>query len=376
MEVKERYEAEIEKLSFYDEYTPPHKLLFTMEITDKCTLKCDHCFASASPDNNTFLDSDLVEKRADDLVELFQQYQPRNNESVAIEYFLFQAKKEGNMEKYNRLLEEMDELNLKAPTSASQIRITGGDAFLHNNLYDIINTFSSRKDLMNFSSIDVETNGWWAVDDETAKDIILKTKKAGADCISMTIDVWHKKNSPFPNDEYGKRIQKLAEKLDFPFRYITSGLSAVWGDWLDIKPTASPVGRARNLPESQWEGDFLKHYGCRTSYPNSLHPMGYSKTDEITIGPQGNVYLCNSGREFEDANLSLGRWYEKPILQLMEEDSNPILRLLKEKGVRGLTELLGISLEKHYELYDKMSPCGLCHEMLRENGKEIMEKLN
>ena len=75
--------------------------------------------------------------------------------------------------------------------SPSSIRITGGDPFLHPKLYDIIKSFSSRKNLMQFSGIDVETNGWWATDDKTTKDIILKTKKAGANLISMTNDYWH-----------------------------------------------------------------------------------------------------------------------------------------------------------------------------------------
>ena len=375
---KERLERELDGRKEWIKYEPPYELLFTIEITDNCTLKCDHCFASSSPENNTFIDADLIENRAEDFIELFKLYSPVSEKMAVQKYSEF---KSGKLKKslygITKLVKAQNFLGKKTREikentketeneSPSSIRITGGDPFLHPKLYDIIKSFSSRKNLMQFSGIDVETNGWWATDDKTTKDIILKTKKAGANLISMTNDYWHQKDSPFPNNEYGDRIERIAKKVGFRFRYITVGspISSEHASGI------APVGRGRFLDEKYWD-PIDNSEECRLSPSPFFHPMSYVKTDEVTIGPQGSVYLCNSGREFKDATLSIGNLYQKPITQIIKEDFNPIVRLLREKGTRGLTELLGMPLKEHYSTYDKMTPCGLCHEMLRVHGKKI-----
>ena len=96
----------------------PKTLLYTLVITNKCTLRCDHCFEEAGPENNTFLDAYRIEHLAEESIEIFNNYpEPR------------------------------------------EIRITGGDPFLHPDMYQIIKSFSKRRDLLGYDTLDVETNG-------------------------------------------------------------------------------------------------------------------------------------------------------------------------------------------------------------------------
>lgn len=204
-------------------------------------------------------------------------------------------------------------------------------------------------------------------------------KEAGATLLSMTIDYWHSKEPKFPNDEHFKRISKLSEKSGLNFRYISLpmpnfNLEPENGE-IFPPPEVTPIGRGRQLPEKYWGMHWqCRGRGCRLNPPTQAIAPGYSPTDEITIGPGGNVYPCNSGKEFERASLALGNIYEKPLTDIVKEE-NKIVESIRERGLRTLTKAVGLSLREHWKMYDKFSPCGLCHEMLRENGKEIAERL-
>ncbi|MFH1364600.1 MAG: SPASM domain-containing protein, partial [Candidatus Aenigmatarchaeota archaeon] len=99
--------------------------------------------------------------------------------------------------------------------------------------------------------------------------------------------------------------------------------------------------------------------------------------EEITIGPNGNVYFCNSGKQFQHATLAIGNIYEESLDHIVNNNHNPLVRILRKKGVRGLANCLKrrIPMRKYWHLYDKFGPCGLCHNLLRNHGKEIMERI-
>jgi MoaA/NifB/PqqE/SkfB family radical SAM enzyme len=319
----------------------PGFLLYTVTTTNRCTLRCQHCFEEAGPDRNDFLDADRVEQLAEESIEVFQRY-PR-----------------------------------------SEIRITGGDPLLHPKIYDIIKSFSSRRDKMGYSCLDVETNGWWATDDEIARETLLRLKEAGAALVSMTFDSFHHENSPFDNNAHFNRLVKIAREIDeketdFRFRYIAVGFpNLIMENGKKVmRSEIVPIGRGRQLDEKYW-GDHMtcKARGCRLS---GLFLMGiigeYSHTDEVTFGPTGNVYICNSGKEFEHASLALGNINEQTLPEILE-NKNPLVETIRNEGLRGITKRLGMSVWQHWRMYEKFSPCGMCHELLREYGKEISAAL-
>lgn len=335
----------------------PRHLLFTLEITHKCILKCRHCFAEASPENNDFLESGIVEKLAQDSVVFFKRYPRLYN---------------------NALFKKMTEQDTRTRSSSS-IRITGGDPFLHPDIYRIIQSFSSRKQELGYGGLDVETNGWWATEDETASKVIRQIKKVGADCLSMSLSNYHEENSPFNNLEHYKRIKRVCKELGMNFRGITVDLPVLstFKGFDDFFPQVTPIGRARQLEEEYWGIGMHTSLSdeCRLSPPPFILSIGYIHDNQITIDPRGDVYACNSGKCFQNASLSLGNLHKNSIIEIIDKDANPIVRALRERGTRTLTKAAGLSLGQHYELYDKLTPCGLCHEMLRLYGKEITTKL-
>lgn len=321
-------------------------ILLTLTLTDKCTLRCEHCFEEAGPENNRFLDANRLDELAEEAMKVFKKYKRR------------------------------------------ELRVTGGDPFLHPNIYQIIESFSKRREGLEYTCLDVETNGWWATDEKTTRKTISKLKEAGATLLSMTYDYFHCKQNKFDIYEHFHRIEKSAKEEGLELRNILTGIlftedeeikkelekhkeycSACWG-----LPNVSPIGRGRSLPEKYWgEHITCTARGCRLNPPTLARVRGkWEQTDEITIGPNGNVYLCNSGKEFEHATLSVGNIYETGLSEILENQNNMIVDLIREEGLRGLSKRAGLSLGKHWKMYDKFSPCGLCHEMLREYGEKII----
>jgi MoaA/NifB/PqqE/SkfB family radical SAM enzyme len=327
-------------------------LLFTLVITDKCTLRCEHCFEEAGPENNTFLDASRVDKLAEESIDIFRQYQ-----------------------------------------NPGYIRITGGDPFLHRELCQIIESFSKRRDLLGYDTIDVETNGWWATDDETTETYVKMLKETGATLLSMTIDYFHCKQGKFNVYEHFRRIGKIAEEQRLRFRNIPTGV--LISDDEEIKkeeekhrtcclllPEVTPIGRARLLPEKYWGNYELSNHlsciedGCKLTPPIFTKVKSrYTHTDRITVKADGNVYPCDSGKEFEHVSLSLGNIYEQSLSEIIKNQNNPVVQLIRERGLRGLSKLVGVSLRKHWKMYYRFTPCGMCHEILREHGERLANKL-
>lgn len=306
-------------------------LLMTFEITHKCYLKCRHCFAEACPDNNDFLDLESIVSIAASLPQLV--------------------------------------LPSDSQFGSLSVRITGGDPYLHPQVFDVIQAISKQKSRVHFL-VDIETSGGFARDEETTTDYVGRTREANADCISMTSDKYHKEQNIFPNYEHGERIRKACENVSLNFRYITIGLPVaetliVENGIMDFYPVVAPIGRARDLPETHW---------MDTSCVPECAINPFHNYHNVMVDPKGNVYLCYSGKIFPHANISVGNIREKGFLELLAS-KNPILEVLKTKGIIGLSEHAGLSLVEHYTLLDKMGPCGLCHEVLRNHGKRVIESL-
>jgi MoaA/NifB/PqqE/SkfB family radical SAM enzyme len=331
-----------------------HSILFTIELTDKCTFRCDHCFAEAGPEKNTFIDFGKVAEIAAECEGLFAGYE------------------------------------------ASLIRLTGGEAMLHPQIFEIVREFSGRREALKYEHLEVETNGSWASDDATAAEYVRMLKDAGADMLSMTVDYLHCKSGRRIGadiHENFNRIEKAASFEGLRFRDILAGSTdeldprtaaeleehkKTCGHCLSL-PSITPVGRGRQLDEKLW-GNAYSHAtcdltGCRLTPPTFLAEMGdrYVHQDEITVGPDGSVYPCNSGRRFAHASLAIGNVHERPIRDIVRDPQNPVVDIIREEGLQGLSMRAGVMPWDHWRAYWKMTPCGWCHELLREHGGEISQ---
>jgi MoaA/NifB/PqqE/SkfB family radical SAM enzyme len=330
-------------------------LLLTMVLTDKCTLRCRHCFEEAGPEKNNFLEAPRLYENKGDIVGLIGRY----------------------------------------PEEYSSIRITGGDPFLHPELYEIVSFFSGLKDETGYYSLEVETNGWWATDEASSRNNVKKLKASGVDILSMTADYFHCEQGVFPIERHFERIKKSALYEGLGFRAINNPPLLFKGRYSNVDaefekhretcnrcegiPVSTPIGRARELPKQYW-GQIEDHFvclseGCRLNIPTIAAPgKVYIRTDEITVGPTGNVYPCNSGKEFEHATLSLGNLKEGSLLEVIDSPENPILDMIRKKGLRGIGSAAGLSRKDYWRLYFERTPCGLCHYLLDELGEEISKR--
>lgn len=310
---------------------PEPEILFTATITDNCILECAHCFEEAGPHKTNYLTARSLEAVADDLTSIFPKYEHRH------------------------------------------IRLTGGDTFLHPNLFDIIRLFSSRREQLAYDTLDVETNGWWAVDDATTREMISRLRESGPTIFSASYDYWHRKSATFPIEEHLDRIESIANELGMKFRTINNSYPAEITPNGESIPSVTPIGRARKLPRRYWS-HFEYMAAIRPCVLVSRDTNGYPAHEEILIGSDGEVYPCISGKTFKHTTLSLGNIYDSPLADILN-NASPLIRVLEEHGLRGLSRLAGLSLYRHWYNYLQFGACGLCHELQREYGARIAPRL-
>lgn len=216
-----------------------------------------------------------------------------------------------------------------------------------------------RKDAGYKGEVWVQTNAHWAKNDEEARDVLLRLKDAGVDCLDIpSLDKHHEEK--FKAGEYAPRAARIAGELgfgDLSVLYKTPKLMQVaeelgYGGGERAGPEkVIPIGRARILPESEWDLDKSCEAGFGT----------------ITIDTKGNVYPCcwhrsrPMGKKITEDSL-------ENILKAGRKDA--LLVKLAEKGVRGVpAEMLGMTGEEKEKSVKKFGECRTCDDYFSEHPK-------
>lgn len=249
---------------------------------------------------------------------------------------------------------------------------TGGEVTLHKErLLESLR----RADEMGLKTR-IVTNGWWAHDMESARQMIDELVDAGLDELSTSYDDFHTDFiSPEPiinlvdaglesdldnialacvvgpeDPEYDKeRITELLnERLDEPVSE-QSGL-------LLIEDSAVPLGSGAQLDVSSIKAKSKHDDGC----------MEVSST--LSIHPDGSVKACCGHAQWYVPDLTLGNIKEEPLLEILDRGKrNLIYWLIHEVGPKRLIDRLDVDDDTNYS-----GICHACHALLGEYREEFL----
>jgi len=222
------------------------------------------------------------------------------------------------------------------------------------------------------ASVDVQTNGFWARDADSAYQAMKEMLELGVeDIVIGSIDGFH--------GEQGLDIEKLRMRKGTPFDQAVQRLAAETGSACEYRQhnparletilvrkawpidrtvisflhvsndgPVTPFGRARDLPEECLEKDSE----CRL--------LGNKYNTEITIAPNGLAYPC-----CWKVTPALGSAVETPVPRLIENaGKRRVLAHLLNDGPRGAAKAMGI-YRKDDEFIYRINPCVKCEEIFR-----------
>lgn len=188
-----------------------------------------------------------------------------------------------------------------------------------------------RKEAGYSGKVIVQTNAHWATSEERAEKVLLELKDAGVDSLDIpSMDKYHE--ARFDAGEKAPRAGRIARKLGLGGNLERRGQEKV-----------IPIGRAKNLPKTEWNLDSYCDMGIHT----------------ITIDTKGYVYPCCWHQTPPIGNLT-----EKPLDGILEDARrNPVIVEMAMKGFRGMpAEMLSILEAEKARLEKELGDCGACSE--------------
>ncbi|MBU7009202.1 MAG: radical SAM protein [Theionarchaea archaeon] len=256
--------------------------------------------------------------------------------------------------------------------SIKSVVIHGGEPFIYFDILVKITKYARKKDI---ERIWVMTNGYWARNQQIARERLSNLKDAGCTHILLSADVFHQE---FISLERVKTALDAARGLDFPNIIVNSLYVGDEGDdnEYNIK-TKKIIQELGSLDDviTKWEsclvGVSISVMGraCETLTPyltkkdvseercTLLPYLGKDLGDPRTfeIDPFGNVLLC--------PGLSVGNAKEQQlsdIIKTYDPSKIPVLDKLKKGGPK---ELLKEAVEKGYTPGEYVDVCHLCYEV-------------
>jgi hypothetical protein len=250
------------------------------------------------------------------------------------------------------------------------VTIHGGEPFLY---FDVMAAILRKARELEIQHRWVITNGFWAENDDAAREKLRLAKETGLTAITFSVDAFHQEYVPFDLVRSGI---KCAAKLNFDTVAVDSYF--LFGEHhkhrynietreylrdlemmqkVEInKFAASFEGRAATLPgELEYTGEEIPSGRCRTPFW-----LGGDLKDPktIEIDCDGTITLC--------PGISIGNAGMKSLGEILGEydyKEHPIIRTIVEMGPTGLFEL---ARSKGYNGARRfVNECHLCYEMRR-----------
>ena len=313
-------------------------------LTYKCNSRCKHCMYACSPQwKADWISLEDAEKILHNLSKAFGKRYPKGYQEVGVNLGL---------------------------------HFTGGEPFLNFNLLlDLVRTASKLK----IPSMFVETNCFWAVDDETAKEKLMKLKDAGLHGILISVNPFILEYVPF---ERTLRAIRAAEN-------IFSGNMMIYQEY--FRHQIERLGVHGRMPLD----DYLRRTGVAGLYYAELLPMGRAcyELRNLFRGYPAEMFFNESCREELTrpwhihidnycnyisgycGGISLGDARNlDSICSGIDLDDHPILaRLVSERGIKHLY-ILGVEEFGYRESESGyISKCHLCVDIRRHISEETDE---
>ncbi len=241
---------------------------------------------------------------------------------------------------------------------------SGGEVFLHFD--ELLELISYAKEL-GFTTM-VETNAYWATNDDVAEAKIRKLLDRGLDTIHTSADIFRDPWVPLDRIvRFGKAAEKLGVPYDICFLYSGNDqrdaeiLERLESERLNhSKDRLFPFGNAADLPPSAFVYEDLSEAGdC-----GDLQP---------TVAPNGDfVACCNINIHLKGSPLHLGNIREEPYDELVARfESDEIIRTIRKSGFRYFVEALRSEggAWSDFGEHGHATICHLCHDLFRDPDK-------
>ncbi|MDD5192482.1 MAG: radical SAM protein [Candidatus Nanoarchaeia archaeon] len=255
-------------------------------ITDKCNLECKHCCYDCGPKGDSMLSSN-IKKVVDNI-----------------------------------------------PAGVKDFELTGGEPFVVKPLlYEALSYIQSKK--FPKISVIVQTNGFWIKDEDSNYKILKELCDLGVNYIDFTSnDEFHKEQGIDINKLHmnvnilPSPLGKALDRLNDEFPGLENRYSKIGLHLRGAGKRVQPLGRAKSLPIEM----------IHPFYPCLANINFYGQHKDVTIDPQGNVYLC-----CWQGPRSIGSVIETPLEQLVEDAENdPITKAIIDGGPQKLAKQIGM----------------------------------
>lgn len=262
---------------------------------------------------------------------------------------------EMNVEDVFRWLDET-----KAAKDITDIGFTGGEPFLYKDLTKVVQR--ARK---LFPRVTIMTNGFWAKDLKTAKEVLFPLASAGLTKLAISADKFHQEVIPL---EYVKNAIAASRYYDLQLKInslIGSDSSITVNDLHNYRKAYIvnyPIHRAgRAMKDSSLSFESLD--------PGSFESMYCTESIIPTVFPDGKVYYCDaiSFRVREGPHpMLLGNAHELPLSDILKQiRHDPLLTTLRE-GFRRLIHVIKEAGLEHKLKKSYFLPCDLCDHLLAD----------
>ena len=274
-------------------------------LTYKCNASCGHCFLSCSPQQKGTMSAEEANGYID--------------QAAKIPYI-------------------------------NHLFIEGGEPFLYP---DTVRTIIKRATDKGFW-IGLLSNGFWAANDEKAREVLAPLIEAGLTNLDISTDAWHSEFVPL---ERAERAARVAQELGVEAELMvcaggvneSSVLTKLKTDGFDISPSGIVCkGRASTsdictMEKVPWE----KLTSCGVKFGGG---------SRVHIGPYGGIHICQGLLAKGDARVKP----LKKIFKTFNLKGQPICAAL-DRG--GPAELAGLAKEYGFEVKDAYADgCQLCFE--------------
>ncbi|WP_135828839.1 radical SAM/SPASM domain-containing protein [Halorussus halobius] len=293
----------------------------------KCNFACDHCSVGSSPETEFEMEEDFLDS----------------------------------------VFEQLDDVD-----SLQQVVFTGGEVTLHKErLLESIERASEKGYLTRIVS-----NGWWAHDMASAREMVDELVEAGLDELNTSYDDFHTDYMAVENivnlveasverdmtvavacvvgdedPEYDReRIESLVdERLDTPVEQRR--------DVTLIEDVAAPLGSGAQLDTANVAAINEIDRGC-TDVMNTL-----------SVHPDGTVKSCCGHAMFYYPDLTMGSLHEEPLADIVERGKgNLIYWLIHEVGPVELIDRLDVDNDTDYA-----NICHACGDLLGAHREDLFE---
>ncbi len=249
--------------------------------------------------------------------------------------------------------------------SFENLAISGGEPFL---FYDSLIKICKKANQKGIP-ITISTNGFWAVNVEKARDVILELRSLGVTSLYISVDQFH---AEYVSYECIKNILRAAKKISIridlhtivtknslKLKDITKELDNEIMGYQIVQWPCIACGRAKTNID---ENEFI--------YQETIPSCVCNNINTLVIDSYGKVFPC-CGITDKSNYLSANLAKEHSIKEIIEYFNNNIyLKLLETYGARWFTE----AIDKHnidIKLKNKYtSLCELCGDLFSINNNE------